>query len=117
MKYWLVLALMVPFTLSAQSKKKKKQMLLEEQKANAALVGSLKGHIQYLADDKLEGRRTGTKGEQLAMEYLVKQYTDNGFEAKGTNGYVQEFEINEGKKVTDDSYLKINGTALKLNDD
>lgn len=117
MKHWLLIALLVPSTVMAQSKRKKKQMLLEEQKANAVLVNNLKSHVQYLADDKLEGRRTGTKGEQLAMEYLVKQYTDLNIEPKGTNGYVQEFEINEGKQVTASSYLKVNGIVLKLNED
>ncbi|MEY3325045.1 MAG: hypothetical protein RLZ11_1359, partial [Bacteroidota bacterium] len=27
---------------------------------------SLRAHVNYLADDKLEGRRTGTAGEKLA---------------------------------------------------
>jgi len=117
MKHWLMIALLIPATLMAQSKKKKKQLLLEEQKANSTLVNNLKSHVQYLADDKLEGRRTGTKGEQLAMEYLVKQYTDLNIEPKGTNGYVQEFEINEGKQVTENSFLKVNGKPLKLNED
>lgn len=117
MKHWLILALLLPATLNAQSKRKKKQLLLEAQKANTVLTTSLKSHVQYLADDKLEGRRTGTKGEQMAMDYLVKYYTDNGFEAKGSNGYVQEFEINEGKKVTETSFLKVNGNTLKLNED
>ncbi len=117
MKHWLMIALLVPATLMAQSKKKKKQMLLEEQRANTTLINNLRSHVQYLADDKLEGRRTGTKGEQLAMEYLVKQYTDLNIEPKGTNGYIQAFEINEGKQVTPNSFLKVNGTALKLNED
>ncbi len=117
MKYCLMAALLFPSLLFAQSKKKKKQMLLDEQKANTVLVTNLRNHVHYLADDKLEGRRTGSKGELLAMEYLVKQYTDNHIDPKGTNGYIQEFEINEGKQVTANSFFKVNGNDLKLTED
>ena len=117
MKHWLLIILMVPTLLMAQSKKKKKQILLDEQKATTTLVNNLKSHVQFLADDKLEGRRTGSKGELLAMDYLIKQYTENNIEAKGTKGYVQEFEINEGKQVTSNSFLKVNGNTLTLVED
>jgi aminopeptidase YwaD len=62
--------------------------------------------VQYLADDKLEGRRTGTKGEELAMQYIIDQYKQMGLEPKGTNGYIQEFEINEGKQIDAATGLK-----------
>ncbi len=107
---WLLLLL--PFTTIAQSKKKK---LLLEQQANTALTTAIKNHVQYLADDKLEGRRTGTKGESLAMQYVIDQYTKAGIEPKGSDGYIQPFEINEGKQITTSNQLVINGKALILN--
>ena len=88
-----------------------------EQKANANLMYKLTQHVQYLASDSLEGRRTGTKGEQLAMQYIAQQYTAMGIEPKGTNGYIQEFEINEGKSVKENTLLKVNGKTLSLNTD
>jgi len=107
-----------PIFVAAQSKKKRlKAQQLAEQKANAELINNLKQHISILASDSLEGRRTGTRGELLAMDYLVKQYTIAGIDAKGTNGYVQEFEINEGKKVADNSFFIVNDTPLKLNEE
>ncbi|NBX11817.1 MAG: peptidase M28, partial [Chitinophagaceae bacterium] len=45
---------------------------------------ALRTHVNYLADDKLEGRRTGTAGEKLAMEYIAQQFQTIGLEAKGT---------------------------------
>ena len=36
-------------------------------RADVQTLENLKLHIQYLADDKLEGRRTGTNGEKMAM--------------------------------------------------
>ena len=31
-------------------------------------------HISFLANDKLEGRRTGTKGEELAYTFIEQQF-------------------------------------------
>lgn len=81
----------------------------------AGLLNNLKRHVFFLADDKLEGRQTGTKGEQMAMEYIADEYRKIGLEPKGTEGYIQEFEIDEGKTITEDTYLKINGQKLVLN--
>lgn len=115
---WIFIVLLLPFTVVAQSKKKKAKMqAYAEQKANADLMYRLTQHVQYLASDSLEGRRTGTKGEQLAMQYIANQYTAMGIEPKGSNGYIQEFEINEGKSVTEKTQLKVNGKNLLLNND
>jgi Peptidase family M28 len=58
-------------------------------------------HVQYLADDKLEGRHTGSAGFKLAAEYVEKQFRDAGLKPAGTNGYFQEVafdvvRLNEG---------------------
>ena len=53
----------------------------------------IKEDVSYLADDKLEGRQTGTKGEELAAEYLIERYKAIGLEPKGTEGYVQAFSF------------------------
>lgn len=83
--------------------------------SDAKLLTNLKEHVSFLADDKLEGRQTGTRGEELAMEYIANQYRQIGLEPKGTNGFIQQFEINEGKQVAPDSYFRINGKDLHLN--
>jgi hypothetical protein len=114
MKHWWMIVVFIPVVATAQSKKKK---LKEEEKANAELTARLKSHVQYLASDKLEGRRTGTQGETLAMQYIVEQYQQIGLEPKGTNGYVQEFDIDEGKKIDATSFVKINNKNLELNVD
>lgn len=60
---------------------------------------ALRTHVNYLADDKLEGRRTGTAGEKLAMEYIALQFQTIGLEAKGTEKYYQPFSVSEGKEM------------------
>jgi len=112
MKKLLLIVLLFTTVAQAQSKRKKR---LAEEKASIELVANLKLHIQYLADDKLEGRRTGTKGEQLALAYIVDQYQKIGLQPKGKEGYVQTFEINEGKKFTTETYLQVNGHDIEQN--
>lgn len=81
-------------------------------KADVQTLENLKLHIQYLADDKLEGRRTGTNGEKMAMEYISNQFKSIGLLPKGSKGYYQPFEINEGKQIGDSTKLIINGNNL-----
>lgn len=73
---------------------------------------NLRTHIQFLADDKLEGRRTGTAGEKLAMEYIRTQFQKAGLQEKGEIGYYQSFEVYDGKVLTDSTLLYINGNKL-----
>lgn len=81
-------------------------------KSDKLIIANLKSHIGYLADDKLEGRRTGTNGEKLAMEYISAQFKLAGLAPKGSDGYYQPFEVNEGKQVIEDTYFSINGSSL-----
>lgn len=81
-------------------------------KADKVTFENLKTHIGYLADDKLEGRRAGSAGEKLAMEYISTHFEKLGIAPKGVDGYYQPFEIHEGKKLANSSYFSINGTNL-----
>jgi Zn-dependent M28 family amino/carboxypeptidase len=47
-------------------------------------------HVQYLADDKLEGRNVGTPGYELAAKYVKEQFQAAGLKPAGTRGYEQE---------------------------
>ncbi|MEP7251233.1 MAG: M20/M25/M40 family metallo-hydrolase [Ginsengibacter sp.] len=87
-------------------------------KADKEIIENLRSEITFLANDKLEGRRTGTAGEKLAYEYLSTQFKNLLLSPKGDNDtYIQTFEINEGKEVLPSTSLSINGTALSLNDE
>lgn len=44
---------------------------VEAQKIEEA---NIRKHIQYLADDKLTGRQTGSEGERMAMNYIQKEF-------------------------------------------
>ncbi|MCK5400389.1 MAG: M28 family peptidase [Flavobacteriaceae bacterium] len=47
--------------------------------------------VSFLADDKLEGRETGTKGEKEAAEFIAKRFEELGLEPRGTDGFYQDF--------------------------
>ena len=58
-----------------------------------APIDQLKTDIAYLAADELEGRETGTKGEQMAAEYLAQRFAALGLAPKGTQEYYQKFSF------------------------
>ena len=45
--------------------------------------------VSYLADDKLEGRDTGSAGHRQAAEYVAKQFEALGLQPAGVDGYIQ----------------------------
>ena len=105
MKYFLCLAVLTSQFAVAQKIKK----------ADKTILTNLQTHIAYLADDKLEGRRTGTTGEKLAYEYISTEFTKSGLTAKGDNGsFIQAFEVNEGLQINPSTHLFINGFDLEL---
>ena len=58
-------------------------------------------HIEFLASDLLEGRAPGTRGGELAEEYMQSVFRTYGFKPYyGENGYFQEFTL-KGYSLTD----------------
>ena len=87
-------------------------------KADKQILADLRSSISYLADDKLEGRRTGTAGEKLAYTYIADQFKNEGLLPKGDNNtYIQEFDINEGKQISKSTFFIVNGNDLSLEQD
>ena len=46
----------------------------------------IRADVKYLASDALEGRGTGTRGGELAADYIAKQFKEAGVEPAGDNG-------------------------------
>ena len=83
-------------------------------KADKQVIANIKEHITYLADDRLEGRRTGSAGEKLAYEYIQGEFAKIGLQPRGTdNSWLQKFDVNEGKMLDSSTHLLINGVKLK----
>jgi hypothetical protein len=60
-------------------------------------IDNLKADVLFLADDKLEGREIGTKGEELAADYIAMRLDELGVQAKGTDGFYQIFSRKQEK--------------------
>lgn len=111
MKQLLLIVVLCPTLTYSQSRKQKKA----QEKADKETLANLQAHVQYLAGDQLEGRRTGSSGEMLAMQYIGNYFGKAGLEPKGTAGFIQEFTINEGKQVPEsDNQFIVNEKPLTL---
>ncbi|WP_201979770.1 M28 family peptidase [Hymenobacter rubidus] len=54
----------------------------------------IKAHIAYLADDRLQGRKAGTPGYQLAVDYVSQQFKSLGVQPAGEGGtYLQKVRL------------------------
>jgi len=61
--------------------------------------------VTMLADDKFEGRDTGSAGERSAQEYVVKRLEVLGIPSAGSSGYYQPVELRSREIVETDSSL------------
>ena len=50
-------------------------------------------HVLFLADDKLEGRNTGSPGHRKAAEYVAGEFERAGLRPAGTSGYFQPVQF------------------------
>ena len=75
-------------------------------------------HIEYLASDSLEGRRTGTRGEALAAQYIEDQFKQSSLQFyPGLSSYLQPFDFPDGHMVSDRSNFIINGSKFSYGKD
>ncbi len=62
--------------------------------AAAVSADVLRGHLEFLADDALEGRAPGTRGGELAQKYIASQFRRLGLKPGGDSGsYFQRVPI------------------------
>ena len=54
--------------------------------ADPAAAARVRGHIEFLSDDLLEGRGTGTRGHEIAAAYVASQFRALGLQPAGDNG-------------------------------
>ncbi|HLB91862.1 MAG TPA: M28 family metallopeptidase [Terriglobales bacterium] len=64
-------------------------------------------HIKFLADDKLEGRDTGSRGEREAQKYAVEQLKKAGAEPAGVDGFYQPVKFVSRQIVEKDCSLAL----------
>lgn len=76
--------------LQAQQHSSKKEKFFEPER--------ILQHIKILASDSLEGRGTGTEGERMAADYIVREFSSIGLQSKGDNAtWLQAFDYRKGE--------------------
>ena len=55
----------------------------------AIAPAKLEAHVRTLADDKMEGRGTATRGYDMAAQYVAEQMQAMGLAPGGRGGYLQ----------------------------
>lgn len=64
-------------------------------------VSRVRAHLEFLAHDLMEGRATGTRGYDLAANYVAAVLRTYGFEPAGANGtFFQPVPLRTSKAVT-----------------
>ena len=104
----ILLFFFISIVAGAQAQKLKKE--------DKQIITNLQKHVEVLAHDSLEGRRTGTPGEQKAIAYISNEFKNVGLLPKGTSGYLQPFEIDEGKRISPTTRLVVGGQSLAINE-
>lgn len=74
---------------------------------------NIQHHVEFLADDALEGRMTGSDGAKHAAEYIIEQFTKFNIQPAGEEGgYLQSFQFTAGRKViTEENQFTIMQTS------
>jgi hypothetical protein len=78
-------------------------------------------HVQFLASDKLEGRRAGTSAAEKAADYIARQFRSYHLKSAPAAGFLQSFNFVSGVRLgAGNSFqLKTAGASrpLKLTED
>jgi Zn-dependent M28 family amino/carboxypeptidase len=64
-------------------------------------------HIVFLADDKLQGRDTGSDGHRKAAQYVAEHFRTAGLKAAGDKGYFQSVRFRSRRIVEEQSILAL----------
>lgn len=76
----------------------------------AASQARLLKDLKYLTSDECEGRGVGTKGINLAADYIARGFAQAGLKPGGDNGtYFQNFQVSGGARIEKPATLVLTG--------
>ncbi|HEV8483099.1 MAG TPA: M28 family peptidase [Blastocatellia bacterium] len=78
-------------------------------------------HVEFLASDKLQGRRAGTSAADQAADYIARQFRDSNLKPAATAGFLQTFTFVASVKLGADNSFQMKATdvsrAFKVTED
>ena len=84
-----LLALLASITACSQQNESKAENVEVEK-------SRIKAHLEFLADDALEGRDTGSRGYEIAANYVAAEFKKLGLQPAGEEGYIQRVPFRRG---------------------
>ncbi|MCH2447173.1 MAG: peptidase M28, partial [Candidatus Marinimicrobia bacterium] len=86
--------------VDTKEKNKTTREQLKPMGSPAITAADLRRHVETLASPQLEGRMTGTTGEQKATQYVAEEFQRLGLESAGENStYFQQFNFTAGMEI------------------
>ena len=83
-----------------------------------SLEGFLRTEVTRLADPEWEGRGPGTRGQELAAEYLADMMKINGLRPGGDDGtFFQSMEVTTGVEVGEPGAVEVSGRRFAVGTD
>lgn len=68
----------------------------------------IRAHLNFLADDLLEGRETGSRGYDIAARYVASQFLQYGVKPKGDkDGYLQQVPLRATRLVQESPVVEL----------
>lgn len=83
-------------------------VVVVEEGENHITSQELRADLEFLSSDLLEGRGTGSRGEDLAVSYIAAQMKIAGLKPQGTDGYYQKVDLLGSKPSAETSHLRFN---------
>ncbi|MEN9931533.1 MAG: hypothetical protein RIS17_106, partial [Pseudomonadota bacterium] len=79
------------------------------------LAASFRAHVAFLADDLLEGRGLGTRGHEIAANYVAQHFARLGLQPAGDNGgWYQRVSFAQSRFASDRETATLDLGAQKL---
>ncbi|MDF3124038.1 M28 family metallopeptidase [Rheinheimera sp. 1928-s] len=72
-----------------------------------ASAKAIEAHMTFLGDDSLEGRDTGSRGHQIASNYIATQLAALGLEPAGEQGYFQSVPLRKAMLVQSSAKMSL----------
>ncbi len=73
---------------------------------------AVRAHVEFLADDLLEGRDTGSEGHEIAARYVASQFDGLGLKPAGDNGgWLQRITFQKTEPASTPATLTVTGPA------
>jgi Zn-dependent M28 family amino/carboxypeptidase len=82
-----------------------------------ASAKAIEAHMTFLGDDSLEGRDTGSRGHQIASNYIATQLAALGLEPAGEQGYFQSVPMRKALLVQSSAKMSLTKNGKTTNFD